>query len=80
MSPCAKERVLAPVRTPSPTCTGVGALPPRGSGAPLPRKVSESRSSNSGRTFLNPAVLALARLWEMTSIRSCCASMPVAAV
>src|SRR5512137_401086 len=80
ISPWAKERVVVPVRTPRPTWSGLGAAPPAASGAPALWIVSESRSSNSARTFLKPVVLTLARLLETTSIRSCWASMPVAAV
>ena len=46
----------------------------------LPCTVWYSRSSKCARLRLKPVVLTLARLFAMTSVRSCCARIPVAAV
>src|SRR5690348_12916003 len=80
MSPWPIPRVVLPVRTPSPICSGAGCPPPRGPAGVAWTMVSDSRSWNSARVFLKPVVFALARLLAMVSIFNCCASIPVAAV
>ena len=81
MSPGWKDLVVETVRTPRPTCNAEGCPPPPAAlGGPDERMVSESRSSNSARLFLKPVVLVFARLWAITSIFVCWASIPVAAV
>ena len=80
MSPCPIERVVLPVRTPSPTCSGAGWPPPCGPAGCAWTIVSESRSWNSARVRLKPVVFTFARLFAIVSILSCSASIPVAAV
>src|SRR5579862_8000929 len=73
-------RSVATGRTPVPICNPVGRLVCCDELAPGWRIVWYSRSSNTARERLNPDVLTLARLLEMTSSCVCCASRPVLAI
>src|SRR5580658_10208283 len=79
MSPRVWMRSVAASRVPRPTCCPVGTWYCC-VGLPTGRMVWYKRSSNSARPRLKPEVFTFARLLAITSMRVCCASIPVAAV
>src|SRR3954466_2681296 len=64
-----------------PTCTPAGTIVPLSEGwVPTRRYSWYSRSENSARLRLKPVVVTFAMLFAITSMFSCWAAMPVAAV
>src|SRR5690606_13259992 len=77
--PCWKSLEVDTTRTPVPSCRPEGNWVWAEVEPPGWRSCWYSRSSKLARSRLNPVVLVLARLFETTDMRVCCASSPVLA-
>ncbi len=77
MLPCATIFSVAMTRTPVPSWKPVAACVSAPVCPPAWRMFWYNKSSKTARSRLKPVVLTLAKLFEITFMRVCCASKPV---